>query len=91
MKSGLYTIRDDVMAIYNNPFAQINDATAIRSFNNELERGGPDSLFSSHPADFSLYRIGYFDNESGCLTVEPVPTLVIAGRDLARRGEGQSS
>lgn len=45
------------------PFFSINDQTAERSFRHAKQ--SPESIMHTHPEDYSLYRIGEFDDFSG--------------------------
>lgn len=67
MKFGVYAIEDS-KTTFMAPMVDINDASAMRNFENAVRQA--DGLLNSHPADFAFYRIGYFDNESGELIPE---------------------
>lgn len=67
MKLYLYAIKD-AKSTFMQPMADQNDATAIRNFQNACRQ--PGSLLASHPNDFALWNIGWFDNETGLLCDE---------------------
>lgn len=63
MKSNLYTIYDSKSLVYSSPIAIINDATAMRAFENEVTNA--DSLKSQNPQDYTLFCCGEWDDERG--------------------------
>ena len=60
MKRPIYSIRDKVAGIFNKPFVEVNDASAIRAFTNAV---------ASHPDkdDYELYSLGILDDNSGVI------------------------
>lgn len=65
MKLNIYVIKDK-RSCFMTPTFDYNDAAAVRNFEHACRN--VDSLFNSHPADFSMYRIGEYDTESGVIT-----------------------
>lgn len=68
MLVGLYAIYDVKAVAYLSPFTMATDGMAKRAFVNEVKR--PDSMIGATPSDFSLYRLGYFDDNAGSVTSE---------------------
>lgn len=64
MKLSVYCIKDTKTS-WLTPTVDRNDLSAKRNFSHAVRN--PDSLFFTFPADFSLYRIAEFDNETGDL------------------------
>lgn len=60
----IYSIKDDKTA-YLEPMLDINDASAMRNFHNAILKKG--SLFDTHSADYSLFKIGEFDTDTGSI------------------------
>lgn len=58
------------------PFFSLNDETAVRSFGHACK--SPDSLMASYPEDYSLYRLGEFDDVSGVILSEKPEFLLNA-------------
>lgn len=79
MKLNLYVIRDQ-RTTYMTPSVDYNDASAVRNFEHAVLN--KDSLFNSHAEDYSLYRIGTFDNETGRISAEEMPVLILDGKDF---------
>lgn len=63
---GVYSIKDAKTG-YLPPTFDINDLSSMRNFEHACQN--PDSLFFTHPQDYTLYCIGSFDTDSGELTV----------------------
>ena len=64
---GIYAIRD-AKTTFMPANVDINDGSAIRNFEHAVMQ--PDSLLRSHPADFSLWKLGFFRQDDG--VVEPL-------------------
>ncbi len=77
MIMNLYAVRD-VKSTYMSPVVGSNDAQAMRAF-----RAGMRSVpeFDVAPADFELYRIGEYNNESGSITPTIPPVWICSGAE----------
>lgn len=75
----IYSIRD-ARTGFLHPTFEVNDAVAARNFEHAVVNS--DSVLFSHASDFSLYRLGLFDEESGQITPDPMPVFVINGADV---------
>ena len=73
MKYPMYSIRDAKVG-FMTPTVDQNDAAAARNFEHAVLNSA--SLMNSHPADYSRYKIGEFDTESGAV-VPCLPEHVI--------------
>lgn len=85
MKYGLYSMRDDLTG-FLVPTADSNDATAMRNFQYAIQK--PDSVMNAKPQDFSLYKVGIFDTDDGCIEfVDEVeyPILLCRGDSFVKR------
>ncbi len=60
-----YTIYDDKVEAYLKPFFCSTDGEAIRTFQDAVNDG--KSMFNRHPADYTLFGIGQFDDQVGVL------------------------
>lgn len=76
MKYGLYAMRDQ-KAGFLQPTVELNDEIAIRNFKLAVTRS-KDSLFFTEPQDFSLYRIGSYETDTGVLSFSKTEPVVIA-------------
>lgn len=64
---GVYAIKD-AKTSFMPCNVDYNDASAIRNFEHAVM--APDSLMRSHPADYTLYRLGSYNTESGIIVSE---------------------
>ncbi len=74
MIQNVYTIKDAKSNAFANPFYSVNDATAIRSF--QQAAADSNTTISQFPEDFALYKLGSFSDESGEFTLEKTPQFV---------------
>ena len=86
MKMKMYSIYDRCAAAYMRPFYTQRDDEAIRSFRDlALDAQHP---VGQHPEDYSLFRIGEFDDNTGSVTGENpecltrAHELVVAAREV---------
>lgn len=63
MKFGAYCIYDSKAHAYLKPFFMPNDAMAVRAFTQIAN--DPQSDICRSPADFTLFKVGVWDDESG--------------------------
>lgn len=65
-----YSLLDTKTGLYSMPWFFAHDAQAMRAVN-ELARD-KNTTVGNYPADYVLYRIGLFDDNTGeCQTVAP--------------------
>ena len=67
MKKIYYAVYDRKAELFSAPFLEIKDGTAIRAIQ-DLVVNSPEHAFAKHPSDFSLHRLGEFDDVSGVIT-----------------------
>lgn len=67
MKKYICAVFDSKAKVYGNPFYSVNQATAIRAFS--AASNDPDSELSRHPSDFTLFGLGWFDDETGVISM----------------------
>lgn len=79
---GIYAIKD-AKSSFMPCTVDTNDATAIRNFEHAVCQ--PGSLLASHPNDFTLFKVGTYDDVSGYLTpVDPLKVLCDAAQCLPK-------
>lgn len=61
----VFSIRDSVLDAFEPPFLALHDAAAKRTFRNLLDDSG--SPYCQNKEDFSLWRVGSFDTDSGSI------------------------
>jgi len=74
MKINVYSVFDSKAAVFANPFYMANDAVALRGFAGAVN--SPESMLYKHPEDYSLYRLGTFDDSVGLLVAEAQPVVM---------------
>ena len=76
MRLNVYTIFDVASGAYMRPFFGASDGQAIRSFTDISQDA--DHEIGKHPEDYSLYRIGTYDDNKGVLHPEDKQCLATA-------------
>lgn len=74
MKYGVYCIRDHKTG-FLTPTIDINDASASRNFAHAAMQ--TNSLFFTHPADYTLFKLGEFDSDDGMIVPYPTPIHIV--------------
>lgn len=82
MNQNIYTIHDLVAKTYTQPFHAHNDGEARRMFLNWMQN--PELPMHAHPADYSLYHIGFYDTDNGQIEGISIPNLIIKGSSVAK-------
>lgn len=78
MKYGVYSVRDCLNG-FGALMCDFNDSTAKRNFKNALS-GHKNATCG----DYDLFRIGSFDVDSGVITPEASPVLIMRGIDVVK-------
>jgi hypothetical protein len=74
MIKNIYSVRDNLAEVFNDPFPHINNATAIRDFQAGMAE-------NPNKEDFSLYHVGTIDLDSGDVKgVDPIK--IYSGLDM---------
>jgi hypothetical protein len=81
MKMNMYSIYDNVAEVFNKPFTEHNNSSAMRVFRQAL-------IDNPNKEDFALYHIGSFLDSNGTLLGEKV-TKVMTGFDIKEDNENE--
>ncbi len=76
MKLNIYSIFDTASGLYSRPFFTQADAEAIRTFTDIAADEGHS--VGMHPEDYTLFRIGTFDDNNALLNNEANESLCTA-------------
>ena len=76
VNQSIYSIYDSKMTAYNTPFFSHNNQTALRSFEEAVN--DENTTINKHPDDYSLWHIGYFNEDSGEIIPEKPHNLGLA-------------
>lgn len=71
MKHQIFAVFDSAADAYMNPFFLPSKGMAIRSFSDSVNT--PDSTLSKHPADYTLFHLGEWTDESAGFDLFPGP------------------
>jgi len=75
MIKSLYSIADQKSNIYLPPFLAHNDADAQRQLLTMMQK--EQNMLSMYPEDYSLTKIGTFDDGVGLIDPLPIPQIVV--------------
>lgn len=64
-KLNAFSVYDSKAMVYQRPFFSLTEGEATRAFSDEVKR--PESPFNAHPHDYTLIKIGYYEDHSGAL------------------------
>lgn len=83
----LYALHDSKAGTFNSPFPMLTDALAIRSF----QQGclDPQTVMAQHPLDYSLFRIGTYDDETAIIQSECPPEHLITAIQAIKQVEDE--
>lgn len=76
METKVYSLFDLKAAVYGTPFFMPNDGMAIRALIDLVSERG--SMVGKHPEDFTLYRLGNFEDNGGIFNCDVHPTWVMS-------------
>lgn len=85
MRLNVYTIFDSASQAYMRPFFMQSDGQALRSFTDIAQDA--EHEIGKHPEDYSLYRIGTYDDQKGVLHAEDKSCLATAEEVVAASRE----
>lgn len=88
-KLQLFSIKDHVVGSYLRPFTAVNEKEAQRMLLVTLQ--SDDNQLHHHPDDFSLYRLGDYDQITGIIDAFPEPQLIVPLGVLKRSIDGDNS
>ena len=75
----IYTVFDSVAKRYGTPQFMASDGLAVRDFVTVVSQ--PGSMLAASPADFTLYRIGHYDDVECDLEAYIRPEKILTGLD----------
>ena len=68
MTFGVFSIYDAATLVYSAPFVSQTNESAMRTFGDAAKDN--QTNINKHPADFSLFRVGTWDDDNGKLKPE---------------------
>lgn len=85
----VYAVYDRKAQYYLPPFTARGDAEASRMFTDAVMTS--ETPISQYPADFDLVKVGSFDLDTGVLTPEQPPRLMVNGLVCLTEAQRQRS
>ena len=83
MEKNLYSIFDKKSGTYMQPFVELTDGTATRQCMDLL--GNPNTPFAKFPDDFTLMRIGSWDEIEGKPKGQIPPEFIVELSSLTNK------
>lgn len=82
-------VKDLAAETFGTPFFVPNQAIALRTFSNEVNRMDEKNTLFSNPEHFELYQVGTFDDQTAWYEPEmkdgkPFPKLLARAQELKR-------
>lgn len=69
----VYSIFDSAASAFATPFFMQNDGLAVRAFSDNINRVEEKTALSEHPDQFTLFKIGEFEDKTGVLEKYDTP------------------
>lgn len=85
MITGVYAVRDEKTEAFSSPLFFVTGGVALRSFSDECL--SVESMLHKHPADYSFYQLGQYDDNAGTFVNLDVPKRLAGALDFAPRSE----
>lgn len=79
MEMEIVSVFDLKAQVFGRPFFVRSVSEAARSFGDEVNRAADDNALYKHPADFVLYHIGTFADDTGALSPRSPVEVVVTG------------
>lgn len=87
MKTKIFAVYDSAVGCYMQPFFMQSKGQAIRAWMDTVN--DPKTQFHAHPADFTLFELGDYDEETGILT--NLPAKLSLGTALEHKARSTNS
>jgi len=82
MKFRIYSVFDDKAECFMPPFNQSTEGIALRVFSDACRQ--PDHPFQLNTADYHLYDLGEYDDQTGKIICNKAPRLVLSGEEVVK-------
>lgn len=86
MLLSICAVRDAKSDQYGNPFFMQSIGTAIRSFDDEVNRAEENNAMYRHPEDFSLWHLGEYETKDATFKIMTAPKMLIQA-DQVKKGQ----
>lgn len=75
MRVGIFTVFDTAASAFLRPFFAETEGLAKRAFSEAINTPQGDASFFKHYQDYSLFLVGWFDDQTGEITAEKATHL----------------
>ena len=82
-KLKIFAARDSKLGVFMTPFFMMHQGQALRAWEEIVN--DEKSVMSKHPADFALYHLGEFDDDSGTVTMLEHHALLGSALEYVKR------
>lgn len=82
MERIIVAVKDRAVNAFGTMFHVRTAEEAIRSLLQEANN--KQSNINAHPEDYDLYNLGTFNDETGQITTNGAPTVIVRAQDLVR-------
>lgn len=79
----LFSIYDEKAETYSLPLTHTSISVAIRSFTAGIKN--PQSFLNQFPADYALYLIGTFDENTSQINSYPTPRYIVRASEIVNQ------
>lgn len=83
MNHVVFSVRDSKSALFGQPFFSNSVGSAIRAFDDEVNRAHDGNTMFHHPEDFTLYELGVYDDHTGEFTTK-LPKVLVTALDVKK-------
>lgn len=77
----MYALYDSAINAFMTPFFVVNDGAAIRSISDAVNSEQENNL-KNHPEQFTLFRLGEYNDKNATVEMEQAPKQVAAAVEL---------
>lgn len=88
MKLQVFSVFDSAVQAYDRPFFARTVGEAMRSWEQVVNDG--QSPMSNHPADFTLFHLGEFDQATGVFSPLPAHARISSGVEAKRQPQAEA-
>lgn len=78
MKVHICALFDENGKVFHRPFSVESEAQAIREFKSVVNEQNPNNILNQYPEEFSLYKLGEFEQENGECKLVPTEQKVLS-------------
>jgi hypothetical protein len=79
----VFAVRDLKSEVFGRPFFAVSLGTAIRSFDDEVNRQAPDNDMYNHSEDFQLFALGKYEDTDATFDTS-LPKLLVSASDVKK-------